>query len=124
MMTARPLVCVVDDDKSIRESLPDLLNEFGYSVCTFSSAQEFLQSAALDQAAVLILDIAMPGITGIELQTELNHRGSLVPVIFITANRDKGIHSQVAAQGATACLLKPFSDTDLFEALKSALSVE
>jgi len=124
MRAVGPLVCVVDDDKSIRESLPDLLNEFGYSVCTFSSAQEFLESTTLDKTAVLILDIAMPGMTGIELQTELKHRGNRVPVIFITANRDKAIHSRVAAQGATACLLKPFSDTDLFEALKSALSIE
>ena len=123
MRAVGPLVCVVDDDKSIRESLPDLLNEFGYSVCTFSSAQEFLESAALDRTAALILDIAMPGMTGLELQTELKHRGNLVPVIFITANRDKAIHSQVVAQGATACLLKPFSDTDLLEALNSAVGI-
>ena len=123
MTAVGPLVCVVDDDKSIRESLPDLLSELGYSVCTFSSGRDFLDSDALDRTVVLILDIAMPGMTGIELQRELKHRANLVPIIFITANRDKAIHSQVAAQGATACLLKPFSDTDLCEALKSALSI-
>ena len=123
MKAVRPLVCVVDDDKSVRESLPDLLNEFGYLARTFSSAQEFLLSDALDQAAVLILDIAMPEMTGIELQTELKHLGNVVPIIFITASQDTAIHGRLVAQGATACLLKPFSDTDLFGALHSALSI-
>jgi FixJ family two-component response regulator len=123
MSTVRPLVGLVDDDRSIRESLPDLLHEFGYSVRTFSSANEFLESSALGEIAVLILDIAMPGMTGIELQTELRDRGSQVPVIFITASQEKLVHAR-AIEGTTACLLKPFSDTDLFEALRSALRVE
>jgi FixJ family two-component response regulator len=124
MTAVRPLVSVVDDDESVRESLPDLLNEFGYSARTFCSAQEFLGSDALTESAVLILDIAMPGMTGIELQAELKRRSNRVPIIFITGNREEAIRSRVVAQGATACLMKPFSDGDLLEGLKSARRIE
>lgn len=124
MTAARPLVSVVDDDRSVRESLPDLLNEFGYSVRTFASAPEFLASTALDQTAVLILDIAMPGMTGIELQTELTRRGNRIPIVFITGDQEKLVHIRAGAPGKAACLLKPFSDTDLSHALHTALSVK
>ena len=124
MTAVRPLVSVVDDGESVRESLPDLLNELGYSARTFSSAPEFLRSDALDETAILLLDIAMPGMTGIELQTELKRRGNRVPIAFITASRDETIRSRVVGQGAAACLIKPFSDTDLLEGLQSALRIE
>ncbi|SRR5579883_89469 len=117
----RSLVSVVDDDESVRESLPDLLNEFGYSVRAFSSAQEFLSSDALDQTRCLILDIAMPGMTGIELQTELKRRGKTIPIVFITATRDEAIRARLVESGAAACLMKPFSDTALLDALRSAM---
>src|ERR1700741_4506175 len=110
MPDKRPLVSVVDDDESVRESLPDLLNELGYSVRAFSSALEFLASDALDQTRCLILDIAMPGMTGIELQAELKHRGKQIPIIFITAIRDETIRARVVESGAVACLTKPFSE--------------
>ncbi len=124
MTAVRQLVSVVDDDESVRESLPDLLNELGYSVQAFSSAQEFLQSDALDPTSVLLLDIAMPGMTGIELQAELRRRGVQVPTIFITANRDEAICGRVVEQGAVACLKKPFSDTELLDALQAALKTK
>ena len=122
MPDERPLVCVVDDDESVRESLPDLLNEFGYSVRTFSSALEFLASDALDQTRCLLLDITMPVMTGIELQTELKRQDKRIPIIFISATRDDALRARVIELGAAACLTKPFSDTALLEALRSVMS--
>lgn len=113
---------VVDDDESVRESLPDLLNEFGYSVRAFSSALEFLASDALDQTSCLILDIAMPGMTGIELQAELKHRAKQIPIIFITATREEMIRARVVELGAADCLSKPFSETALLEGLRLVIT--
>ena len=122
MPDTRPLVSVVDDDESVRESLPDLLNEFGYSVRAFSSPLEFLASDALEQTRCLILDVAMPGMTGIELQAELKQRESQIPIIFITATRDETIRARVVELGAVACLTKPFTETDLLEELRSVIT--
>ncbi len=119
--TGRSLVSVVDDDESVRESLPDLLGEFGYSTRTFSSAEEFLTSDCVDRTKCLILDIAMPGMTGPELRQELIRRGEAIPTIFITANRDKTVRPRLLGQGAVECLFKPFSDTALLEALNAVL---
>ncbi len=119
MSDEHALVSVVDDDESVRESLPDLLNEFGYSARTFSSALEFLASDAMEQTQCLILDVAMPGMSGIELQAELKRREKRMPIIFITATRDDAVRTRVLEMGASAYLSKPFSDTALFEALRS-----
>jgi FixJ family two-component response regulator len=119
----RSLVSVVDDDESVRESLPDLLREFGFSAQAFSSAEEFLTSDYVDQTRCLILDIAMPDMTGPELQRELLRRGQRMPIVFITAHRAESIRPRVFEQDAVECLLKPFSDTDLLEALNAALRV-
>jgi FixJ family two-component response regulator len=121
MRTTRSLVSVVDDDESVRESLPDLLREFGFAVRAFSSAEEFLGSDCVEQTKCLILDIAMPGITGPELQQELKQRRQKIPIIFITAQRDETIRARVLGQGATECLFKPFSDTALSAAVNAAL---
>jgi FixJ family two-component response regulator len=112
------LVCVVDDDESIREALPDLLNEFGYSVRPFSSALEFLASDAVDEARCLLLDISMPDMTGIELQAELKRQDKRIPIIFISATQDEALRARVIELGAEACLTKPFTDTALLEALR------
>ena len=117
------LVSVVDDDESVRESLPDLLREFGFTVRSFSSAEEFLASECIDQTNCLILDVGMPGMSGPELQRELKLRGRHIPIVFITANRDEAVRPRVLTQGAVACLFKPFSDTALLEALNTALQV-
>jgi FixJ family two-component response regulator len=114
------VVVVVDDDESVRESLPDLLREFGFTVLTFSSAGEFLASDALDRARCLVLDVVMPGMSGIDLQKELKSRGSKLPIIFITAQKDEAIRKRVLDQGAVDVLLKPFSDTALRDALSKA----
>ena len=121
MATPRSLVSVVDDDESVRESLPDLLREFGFSVRSFSSAEDFLTADCVEQTRCLILDIGMPGMTGLELQQELKQRGQKIPIIFITAQRDEAIRSQVLGQGAIECLFKPFSDTALNTAVNAAL---
>src|ERR1700734_1170918 len=94
------VVVVVDDDESVRESLPDLLKEFGFSVRTFSSALEFLASDCLRQTKCLVLDVAMPGMTGPDLQQELIRRRQQIPIIYITASRDKTIRTRLLAKGA------------------------
>ena len=115
------LSVVVDDDESVRESLPDLLREFGFAALAFSSAEEFLSSGCLDETSCLILDIAMPGMSGPELQQELKRRGREVPIIFITGQKDDAVGARVLEQGAVGFLLKPFSDTDLLAPIKAAL---
>jgi FixJ family two-component response regulator len=117
----KPLVVVVDDDESVRESLPDLLKEFGFEVLTFSSAEEFIASGSVDRTNCLLLDIAMPGMSGVDLQKELKNRGHKIPIIFITAQKGESVRKRVLEQGAVEILLKPFSDTDLREALSQAI---
>jgi FixJ family two-component response regulator len=120
VMVKGPLVSVVDDDESVRESLPDLLRALGYCVRAFSSAEEFLASDCLGETRCLILDIAMPGMTGPDLQRELSVRGQEIPIIFITAQTDETVRARSLEQGAVECLFKPFRDTALFEALNAA----
>jgi FixJ family two-component response regulator len=121
-MVTRSLVSVVDDDESVRESLPDLLREFGFAVQAFASAEEFLASDYVDRTRCLILDVAMPGMCGPDLQRELTLRRREIPIVFITAYGDKTIRPRVLEQGAVECLFKPFSETALREALNAALS--
>ena len=120
-MMDRPAIAVVDDDESVRESLPDLLREFGFSAKSFSSAQEFLDSGCVDQIACLILDVAMPGMTGLELQGKLRDQGQRVPIIFITARNDGSVRTNALARGAVEFLYKPFSDAALLQAINAAL---
>ena len=120
----RFLVSVVDDDESIRESLPDLLQEFGFASHTFSSGKDFLSSDDVNATKCLILDIMMPGMTGLEVQAELRRRGRKIPVIFITAKRDDAIRAEAIEQGAVNFLYKPFSDTALLEALNAAIQAK
>ena len=117
----RSLISVVDDDESVRESLPDLLNEFGFAARAFSSAEAFLSSDCVDKTRCLILDVMMPRMTGLDLQQELTRRGQEIPVIFITARKDEAVRARAFKQGAVKFLNKPFSDTALLEALNLAL---
>ena len=121
MMARRSLVSVVDDDESVRESLPDLLRQFGFAVQAFSSAEAFLASNAVSETSCLLLDIAMPNMSGPELQQELIRRQQEIPIVFITANGDKTIRPRLLAQGAVECLFKPFSEAALLDALNAAL---
>ncbi len=120
-MVEDPLVSVVDDDESVREALPDLLKAFGFSAQAFSSAEAFLESEWLAQTKCLVLDMAMPGMTGPELQRELIRRRSGIPVVFITAHASKVARNGVIDASAAACLIKPFKPADLIDAITAAL---
>jgi FixJ family two-component response regulator len=120
-MVDRLLVTVVDDDESVRESLPDLLMELGFAVQAFSSAEEFLASNCVDQTKCLLLDIAMPGMSGPDLQRELRSRRKTIPIVFITAHGDGNVRPRLLEQGAVDCLFKPFNDSALLNALTAAL---
>ena len=117
----RLLVTVIDDDESVRESLPDLLREFGYAVDTFASSEEFLASGDLGSTRCLILDVAMPGMSGPELHRELQRRGGAIPVVFITAHADEAMRPRLLAQGAVDCLFKPFTEGALLAAIHTAV---
>jgi len=122
-MATPHLITVVDDDESVRESLPDLLREFGFEAQTFSSAEEFLASKSIADTSCLVLDVAMSGMTGPDLQRELILRDQKVPIVFITAHRDAAERLRLIAQGAVDCLFKPFEPGDLLQALNTALQV-
>jgi FixJ family two-component response regulator len=121
MTEKRPLVSVVDDDQSIRESLPDLLKELGFEARVFSSAEAFLGSDSVKETKCLILDIAMPGMSGPDLQRELKLRHQEIPIVFITARRDDTVRALMLEQGSVECLFKPFSETALQDAIQLAL---
>ena len=123
MMRIHSLVSVIDDDESVRESLPDLLRQFGYTVEAFSSPEDFLASDSVGRTRCLILDIAMPGMSGTDLQHELSVRQQDIPIVFITAYGDERVRARLVAQGAVECLFKPFSETALIEALDAAFRV-
>jgi FixJ family two-component response regulator len=124
MTNTRLLVSVVDDDESVRESLPDLLKELGFAARAFPSAEKFLESDTVLRTECLILDIAMPGMSGPDLQRELRRRQIKTPIIFITAHQDEAVRRSTVDEGAMECLLKPFTDTALIRALNAALRVK
>jgi FixJ family two-component response regulator len=121
MMSEKPLVSVVDDDESVRESLPDWLRQLGYGAESFSSAEAFLASPAVARTTCLILDIAMPGMTGPDLQQELKRRSLDIPIVFISAQLDDNLRGRLLAEGAIECLSKPLGEPALLAALGAAL---
>jgi len=121
-VTVRPLLSVIDDDEMLRESLPDLLREVGFEARAFSSGQEFLSSKYVDETRCLILDVAMPAMSGLDLQKELKLRGQVIPIIFITGQKDEDIRKRGLEQGAVTFLYKPFSDNALIDAISEVLS--
>jgi FixJ family two-component response regulator len=124
LMGTPSLVSVVDDDESVRESLPDLLRQFGFAVKAFSSAEEFLASDCVGQTGCLILDVAMAGMSGPDLQRELKRRRQAIPIVFITAYGGEAVRPRLLEQGAVECLFKPFSDTALLKAVEAALQTD
>ncbi|HMG33332.1 MAG TPA: response regulator [Blastocatellia bacterium] len=120
-MVKCPLISVVDDDESVRESLPDLLRTLGFAAQAFSSAEEFLASECVGQTRCLILDIAMPAMTGPELQSELTRRRQEIPIVFITAYGDETVRQRLLKNGGVDCLFKPFSEAALLDAVNAAL---
>src|SRR3954470_11373361 len=123
-MVQGSLVSVVADDESVRESLPDLLRALGFAAQAFSSAEAFLASEFVSQTDCLILDIAMVGMSGPDLQQELARRRQSIPIVFITAHCDNTVRPRLLALGAIECLFKPFSDNALHEALTKALGTK
>ena len=122
-MANRPLISVVDDDDSVRESLQSLLRSFGYAVAVFASAEEFLHSDHLYNTDCLILDVVMPGMNGIELRRHLLASHCETPVVFITAHgSDEEVRSRALSDGAVDYLIKPFSEDVLLNAVRKALS--
>ena len=120
-MVRQSLVSVVDDDESVRESLPDLLKALGFAAQAFSSAEEFLASDLVAQTQCLVLDIAMPDMSGPALQRELALRDQEIPIVFITAHANESVRARLLAAGAVECLFKPFSETALLDAVQAAL---
>jgi FixJ family two-component response regulator len=123
-MDKRPLVSVVDDSESVRESIPDLLEQFGFSAQAFESAEAFLASSAPSSTNCLILDVGLPGMSGPDLHEELKRTGRRIPTVFITAQGETSLRPRLIAAGAVACLFKPFDDDALFEAITAALATE
>jgi FixJ family two-component response regulator len=120
-MMDSPLVCIVDDDESVRESLPDLLTVSGFQPHAFASAEAFLASNCAAHCRCLVLDIAMPVMSGPELQLELRRRGHEIPIVVITAHADDKVRQGMLDQGAVECLFKPFSQSALIDAINSAI---
>jgi FixJ family two-component response regulator len=123
-MSSQALVVVVDDDLSMRESLPELLRQCGFAATAFASGPDFLASNVIEQTSCLILDIAMPGMSGIELARELAKRAQAIPTVFITANGDDSDRPRLLQEGAVACLFKPFGETELLQAIRLALGTK
>jgi FixJ family two-component response regulator len=122
MIREPSLVSVVDDDESIREALPDLLRQFGFAAEAFASAEAFLASELVSETGCLLLDVAMPGMSGPDLQQELTRRRQKIPIVFITAYGDASVLRPLLARGAVQCLVKPFSDAALLDAVGAALT--
>ena len=116
-------ISIVDDDQSVREGLSRLLSSVGFAVNTFASAEEYLSSDQPENADCLLLDIRMPGMSGIELQRQLVANHSEVPVIFITAHEEETERVQTLGGNAREVLIKPFSEEALLNAINKALTV-
>src|SRR6266571_518568 len=121
MTRKRLLVSVVDDDESVRESLPDLVREFGFAVRAFSSAEEFLASDCVDQTKCLILDVSLPDLDGLELQSLIAADRIDMPIIFITGHGDVPMTVQAMKAGAAEFLTKPIDDDALLSAIRHAI---
>jgi len=121
-MAECPLIVIVDDDESIRDALTSLLRSVGWRAEGFASAEAFLQSGQVHTTACLLLDMRLPGVSGLELQRQLRSSQARVPIIFITAHGNEAMRAQALQAGAVAFYAKPFSGTVLLEAIHAALA--
>jgi FixJ family two-component response regulator len=121
MSDSKFIVMIVDDDESVRKAARRLIKSYGFAVETFASAEDFLASGRLDETACLVLDVQMPGLNGLELQSRLIAGGHQVPIIFITAFSDENGRAQALQAGALSYLIKPFEEADLLNAINLAL---
>jgi len=117
-----PVICLVDDDESVRESVTGLLRACGLQALPFASAEEFLAAEERARADCLIMDVTMPGMSGVELQERLLLEQPSLPIIFVTARVEEALRARLMARGAVACLVKPFEEEDLLSALDVAIS--
>ena len=117
----KSLISIVDDNESIRRTTAFLIESFGYRAAAYESAEEFLKSVRLSDTSCLIVDVQMPGMSGLQLQSRLASEGYGIPIIFITAYDSKDSRQQAMQAGAVAFLGKPFSDEQLLEAVRSAV---
>jgi FixJ family two-component response regulator len=115
------LIAIVDDDESLQRALQDLIESVGLSTLCFGSAEQFLESEARHKATCLIVDIRMPGMSGLELQAKLKAEGCRIPIIFITAHGDSKMRTLAMGDGAVEFLTKPFNDAVLLEVINAAL---
>lgn len=122
-MAASSLVCIVDDDESVRESVAGLLRSAGLKTRAFASADEFLAGYEQSPIGCVILDVTMPGMSGADLQEQLRARGNSPPLVFITARTEPALHARLLERGAIACLVKPFQEEELFAAVRTATSL-
>ena len=120
-MNKQSVVMIVDDDDSVRRAARRLIRAFGFAVDTFPSAEDFLASGRFDETACLVLDVHMPGLSGLELQGRLNAMGYHLPIVFITACADDNARTQALKAGAYAYLVKPFEEDDLLDCINRAL---
>jgi len=118
------LISIVDDDESIREAIQSLLGSVGFKAKTFASAEQFLQSDQIENTACLILDVRMPGMSGLELQRRLMATQCHIPIVFVTAHGDEEVRSRALQEGAVEFLLKPFSEEALLNAIQAALHAQ
>ena len=123
-MSETALISIVDDDESIREAIQSLLRSVGFRTQTFASAEQFLQSDQIETTACLILDVRMPGMSGLELQRRLMATQRRIPIVFVTAHGDEEVRSRALQEGAVEFLLKPFSEEALLNAIQAALPTQ
>ena len=123
-MIEAALISIVDDDESMREALQSLLRSVGFRAKTFASAEQFLQSDEIETTACLILDVRMPGMSGLELQRRLMATQCRIPIVFVTAHGDEEARSRALQEGAVEFLLKPFSEEALLNAIQVALHAQ
>ena len=120
-MSETALIAIVDDDESIREAIQSLLRSVGFRAKTFASGEQFLQSDQIENTACLILDVRMPGMSGLELQRRLMATQCRIPIVFVTAHGEEEARSRALQEGAVDFLLKPFSEEALLNAIQAAL---
>ena len=120
-MPSIPLISIIDDDDALRSSLEDLLRSVGFRVQGFASAEAFLRSNQMQKTDCLILDVRMPGMTGLGLQRQLRSESLDLPIIFITAHEDRDVQARAFEAGAVAFLYKPVYEEDLLSAIDTAL---
>ena len=121
-MAVAKLVSVVDDDVSVREAMPHVIQSFGFDTVAFATAEAFLASDSLERTDCLVLDIVMPGMTGSQLQNELLRRNHDIPIVFITTHSNDQMIPDLLRRGAVACIYKPMDETVLMEAVNAAFA--